>query len=730
MLFLLVFQNFHAQHKELTLEEIFLNNAFSQERMESFHSMQNGDYYTVLKSNSYGTFVEKYDYRTLEKVETIVHGKDLQPFKYFESYAFDRSETKLIIGVDLQRIYRHSKKGKYYLYDLQSKNLELIADQDIQIPTFSPDGQKIAYVQNNNLFVKFLEDGNTVQITDDGKVNEIINGITDWVYEEEFSFVRAYEWNENSDMISFFRFDEREVPEFSMDIYGESLYPSQHVFKYPKAGEKNSEVSLHIYALNSGASKEIELGDLKQHYLPRMQWTPEAYTLVVTTLNRHQNNLNLVRVEADKGEVGLLLNEKDAAYVEVNDDLTFLDDMSFIWPSEKDGHNHLYHYDKKGELLRQITDGSWEVTKYYGFHPKSKRIFYQSTEEGSINRAVYSIGLNGKKKTKLSKSVGNNAASFSNSLNYFVNTYSSANTPNAYTLVDARTGEELREIQNNHSLSEKLQAYGLSQKEFSTLETPNGAFNMYMVKPNDFDPEKQYPVLMYQYSGPGSQSVSNSWGNTRDYWHQYLAQNGILVVCVDGRGTGYRGRDFKKMTYKELGKYEIEDQIAAAQELGKLPYVDQDRIGIWGWSFGGYMSSLGITKGAEVFKMAIAVAPVTSWRFYDSVYTERYMQTPQENPGGYDDNSPINFANLLQGEYLLIHGTGDDNVHVQNAMRMANALIDAGKDFDYFVYPDRAHGIYKGRQTRLHLYRKMTNFINEHLAQPDMQSALNQDLKH
>ena len=723
ILFLLLFifvQPIFSQQKEITLDDIWANNTFATESLEAFQSMKNGDYYTILNHNTYGTFMDKYDYKTLEKVETVVLGKDLEGLKFFDDYTFSEDEQKLIIGVDLEPIYRRSKVGKYYVYDLSSKVLELIVDKNIQEPTFSPDGNKVAFVHENNLYIKDLSTKKIEQVTTDGEKNKIINGITDWVYEEEFGFVRAFEWSPSSDKIAFIKFDETEVPEFSMDTYGTELYPADQTFKYPKAGETNSIVKLHIFDLNKKKSYLANIKSFEQYYIPRIQWTKEADILAVTTINRHQNNLNLISFNASSNEASLLLNETDAAYVDVKDDLTFLHDNSFIWSSEKDGFNHLYAYDKNGKLQNQITQGSWEVTKYYGFDKETKNIFYQSTEEGSINRSVYSIDISGKKKKKLSKYVGINSAAFSNSLNYFVNTYSSATTPTVYTLVDAKTGNELKEIKNNLNLAEKLTAYNLPAKEFGTIKTANGEFNMWMIKPKDFDPNKEYPLLMFQYSGPGSQQVANRWHNAwrHDYWHMMLSQKGYIIVCVDGRGTGFKGRDFKKVTYKELGKYEIEDQIESAKELGKRAYIDKDRIGIWGWSYGGFMSSLAITKGADVFKMAIAVAPVTSWRYYDSVYTERYMQTPQENAAGYDDNSPVNFADKLKGDYLLIHGTGDDNVHVQNSMQMINALVEANKQFDYFTYPDRAHGIYKGKNTRLHLFKKMTTFIDRSLGEP------------
>ena len=733
VILLLVFNIFFsiAQNKDIALEDIWVNSTFYTKGLESFQSMRSGDYYTVLNHNSYGTYLDKYDYATLEKVETVVLGKDLPYIDRFESYTFDREEKQLLLGVDLKKVYRRSKVGKFYVYDLPSKELTLVAEAPIQEPAFSPDGKKVAYVQDNNLYVKLLDSGDVLQITSDGKKGRVINGITDWVYEEEFYLVRAFEWNESSDKIAFFRFDETEVPEFSMDIYGSSLYPQQQTFKYPKPGENNSVVSLHMHDLKTNTTKTVKLGDLGQHYLPRMKWTKDPNLLTVTTLNRHQNNLNLVLVDAKRLSASLLLHEKDEAYLRVHDHLTFLNDNSFIWTSESDGFNHLYHYDKNGKLLRQITEGDWEVTAFYGVDEKTKRVFYQSTEEGSINRSVYSIGISGKKKEKLSKYIGTNSAAFSNSFKYFVNTFSSATTPTSYTLMDAVTGKEVQEIRNNLDLAEKLAAYNLPAKEFSVLSTPNGDLNMWMIKPADFDPNKTYPLLMFQYSGPGSQKVDNRWHNIwyHDYWHMMLSQKGYVIACVDGRGTGFKGRDFKKVTYKELGKFEVEDQIEAARQLGKLPYIDENNIGIWGWSYGGFMSSLAITKGADVFKMAIAVAPVTSWRFYDTVYTERYLQTPQENPHGYDENSPINHVDKLQGAFLLIHGSSDDNVHVQNTTRMVNALVEANKQFDLFIYPDRAHGISEGKNTRLHLFQKMTNFIEEHLKTKDTQPALSENLK-
>ena len=696
--------------KKITLEDIW-GATFSTNRMNALNSM-NGDYYSLLNNdeNGYST-VDKYSYTSLEKVATIVDGKTLQNLQNFESYSFNNDETQLILGKDIQKVYRRSTKGTYYAFSVGSKKLRFIG-KNIQEPTFSPDSKKVAYAKNNNLFVLDLTTNLTTQVTKDGKYNDIINGTTDWVYEEEFGFVRAFEWSNDSKFIAFLRFNESKVREFSMGVTGDGLYPSQHVFKYPKAGEDNAKVSLHMYSLTTKNTKKINLGVYE--YIPRIKWSTKEGVLIATTLNRHQNDLKLHKVNAVRSSAMLLFNEKDAAYVSVKDDLTFLDDNSFIWTSEKDGFNHIYHYSFNGKLINQITKGNWEVTKYYGFNKEKKTIYYQSVENGSINRGVYSIGLDGTNKKLLSNNIGTNTAAFSRNLNYFINTHSSSETPPIFSLYSAE-GEMIKVIKDNAPLQEKLTNYKMSQKEFSTININGNDLNMWMIKPADFDAQKEYPLLMFQYSGPGSQQVANRWNGTNDYWHQMLAQQGMIIVCVDGRGTGLKGRDFKKVTQKELGKFEVEDQIAAAKKLAERSYIDKNNIGIWGWSYGGFMSTNCLLKGNDIFSTAIAVAPVTSWRFYDTVYTERYMQTPQENASGYDDNSPINYADKLEGNYLLVHGTGDDNVHAQNSMRMINAMVAANKPFDIAMYPDRAHGIRKGENTRLHLYHKMTNFIAQHL---------------
>ena len=705
-----------AQNKQITLDDIW-SGTFRTEGLDVLHSMNNGQQYSVLNFDRTlgGTTIDIYDYKTLAKVNTLVSSADIEAIKYFTDYTFSTDESQVLLATEEESIFRRSSLGIYYVYNTKTKQATLVSEDKIQEPTFSPDGTKIAFGLNNNLYVKDLLSGKTTQFTFDGVKNKVINGITDWVYEEEFAFVRAFDWNAGSNKIAFIRFDETDVPEFSMDVYGKELYQTQTVFKYPKAGENNAKVSLHVFDLKSNTLSEVIVDKTyDDFYIPRIKWTNDADVLSAQFMNRHQNELDLWMVNTKKNKANLAVAETDSAYVDVTDNLTFLEDDSFIWTSEKDGYNHIYHYDKKGKLINQVTKGNWEVTSYYGYDDKSGQIFYQSVENGSTNRDVYSIKLNGTQKRRLSKTEGTNAADFSADFTYFINTFSSATTPYLYTLNDAKSGTVIKSIQDNSDLKALVANYTLSKKEFSTIKVNGNDLNMWVIKPANFDANKKYPLFMYQYSGPGSQQVANKWNSANDYWYQMLAQQGYIVACVDGRGTGFKGADFKKVTQKELGKYEIEDQIEAAKLLGAKPYVDSSRIGIWGWSYGGFMSSNALFKGNDVFKMAIAVAPVTSWRFYDSIYTERYMTTPQENASGYDDNSPINHVDKLKGDFLLIHGTGDDNVHVQNTMRMVEALIQANKQFEWMIYPDKNHGIYGGN-TRLHLYTKMTNFINRTL---------------
>lgn len=702
--------------QKITVESIY-RGMFRTQDMDELHSLKKTNQYTVLNYNqaAQSTHIDLFDFATLQKTATIIDTKDHKDMPTIDSYTFDSNEKMLLLACNSSPIYRRSSTADYYLYDISKKELTLLFDFQIQEATFSPDGAKIAFVRENNLYVYDIASKTTSQITTDGKKNVIINGICDWVYEEEFEFVRAFDWSADSKKIAYIRFDESQVPEFSMNIFGQQLYPVNQTFKYPKAGEKNSEVSLHIFDVVSKDSKTVDLSNYSDFYIARMQWTNDANVLSAQILNRHQDNLDLLFIDGNSAAKKVVLNEKDKAYVGITNNLTFLKDNSFILTSEKDGFNHIYYYDKTGKLKNQVTKGNWEVTAFYGLDEKTNTIFYQSTENGSINRGVYKIGLKGNNKVALSNQLGTNEATFSPNFDYYIRTFSSASQPTTYTLNEVKSAKELKVIENNAALSNSLKGFNLPTKEFFVLKTDKGnELNAWIIKPKDFDASRKYPVFMTQYSGPGSQQVANKWNSLDDYWCLMLSQEGYIIVCVDGRGTGYKGAEFKKVTQLQLGKYEVEDQIDAAKVIGNYPYVDKSRIGIFGWSYGGFMASNCILKGNDIFKMAIAVAPVTNWRFYDSVYTERYMHTPQENASGYDDNSPINFANRLKGKYLLIHGSADDNVHVQNSMEMMNALIKSNKQFDSQIYPDCNHGIYGG-MTRIQLFNKMTNFIKENL---------------
>jgi dipeptidyl-peptidase 4 len=699
--------------KKITVDEIF-TGAFRSEGMDDLQAMRNTNQYTVLNEDGASQTIDLYDFATQKKLATLINTKDFRELPPIASYSFSKDEKKILLAANPKPIFRRSFTADYYLYDIDSKNLTTLFG-GVQEPTLSPDGTKIAYGKDNNLYVYDIATKATEQITTDGQKNTIINGITDWVYEEEFAFVRAFDWSADGSKIAYIRFDESQVPEFSMNIFHKDLYPKVETFKYPKAGEKNSTVSLHLYDVVTKAKRDVSLGNYSDFYIARLKWTNDANVLSAQILNRHQNNLDLIFVDGKTGSAKVVLNEKDKAYVDVTDNLTFLKDNGFIWTSEKDGFNHIYVYDRNGKLKNQVTKGNWEVTSYYGFDEKNKTVFYQSTENGSINRDVYRIGLDSKNKVRLTGQTGTNDATFSPNFQFFINNFRNATTPSVYTMNDAKTGKSIRTIVSNEALSTKLKTYDLPSKEFFVLTTPKGhKLNAWIIKPKDFDASKKYPVFMYQYSGPGSQQVDNGWNGADDYWFYMLSQQGYIVACVDGRGTGFKGADFKKVTQLQLGKYEVEDQIDAAKVIGDYPYVDRSRIGIWGWSYGGFMSANCILKASDVFKMAIAVAPVTNWRFYDSIYTERYMHTPQENASGYDDNSPINFAKNLKGKLLLIHGSGDDNVHVQNTMQMMEALIQANKQFDSQIYPDKNHGIFGGK-TRIQLYNKMTAFIQQNL---------------
>ena len=672
--------------------------------------MNNGEFYTQIKNSEEGQEIIKYSFKNGERIVRIFKSSDFK-IKRINSYSLSDDDRLMLLATETESIYRYSRKAIYYVFNIQNNKLKKLSENKIRYPTFSPDGSKVAYVYENNLFIKDITNGKETQITNDGKKNQIINGASDWVYEEEFKLVRGFQWSSDSRTIAYYKFDESHVKEFSMDKFNGSLYPSQEVFKYPKAGEANSTVNILLYSLDS-KEKTLIYTEEDYEYIPRIKWSKDPHILTMIGLNRHQNKLDFILVNSKDGSNNILFSEEDKYYIDIHDNLTFLPNNFFIWTSEKKGYNHIFLKGLDGSE-EQITSGSWEVTSFKGLDSDKMQIFFTSTEDGSINRSLYVLDLETGKRKKLSTQIGTNSAKFSKGLKYYINTFSDADTPPIFTLHKA-DGTLIKTIEDNTEFKNKLKDYDLSKKEFLTIYTDNADLNAWIIKPPNFDKNKKYPLFMFLYGGPGSQQVLNKYGSSNFYWYQMLAQKGYVVACVDNRGTGGKGSEFKKMTYKELGKYETIDQIDAAKYFGNLEYIDKERIGIQGWSYGGYMSSLAITKGAETFKLAVAIAPVTNWRYYDNIYTERYMQTPQENASGYDDNSPINHVEKLKGKYLLVHGTADDNVHVQNTYEMTSALVRANKQFDLFVYPDKNHGIY-GKNTRYHLYKKITNFILENL---------------
>ncbi|WP_294199740.1 S9 family peptidase [uncultured Chryseobacterium sp.] len=692
------FQSMSAQ--EITLDKIY-SGYYRGKGIAGITSMKNGENYLVIEQGG----IAKYSYKTSQKEGNIVDGQ-------FESYEFSDDESKILLLKESQPIYRHSFLGKFEVKDLKSgKVTSLNNGNTVQEPRFSPDATKVAFISDNNLFYQDLNTGKITQITTDGKKNSILNGLADWVYEEEFGHARQYEWTKNSDALVFVKSDESQVPEIYIPIYGKTLYPTEMRYKYPKAGENNSVVSAQLYRLDNGKTTALSLQSFKNYYIANVFQTAKPDEIVLITSERIQNASDVLKVNTKTGAVQKLFTETDEKWIDTDSPtLEFLEDDSFLWASERDGNRHLYWYDKDGKLKKQVTKGNWEVTDYYGFNPKSKEIYVQTTEKGSINKVVSKVNIENGKSQLISNAEGNNSANFSKNYNYFIETSSTAAKPYTFVLKDGN-GKVVKELQNNEAQLQKLKADSFVEKEFITIPNAVGdQMNAWIIKPKNFDKNKKYPLFMFQYSGPGSQQVSNSWDNGNGIWFEMLAQKGYVVACVDGRGTGYKGAKFKKVTYMNLGKYEIEDQITAAKWFGNQSYIDKTRIGMFGWSFGGYMTSLAMTKGADVFKMGIAVAPVTNWRYYDSVYTERFMRTPQENPEGYDKNSPTEYAKLLKGKFLLIHGTADDNVHFQNSMEFSEALIQNKKQFDFMAYPDKNHGIYGG-QTRPQLYQKMTDFI-------------------
>lgn len=701
--------------QDLSVERIWKNYEFSPKRISGFKSMNDGEHYSSVKDEN-----SIYKYRLndqndqgsmiLDGSKLIFDGKKIT----FDDYEFNSDESKILLLTNVESIYRRSYQAIYYLYDLTTQKLmPLDPNHSPQtLAEYSPDGTKVSFIHGNDLYVKTIATGKVEKLTQDGKRNKIINGTTDWVYEEEFSITKAYGWSPDSKYIAYLRFDEKAVPEYSMDMYG-GLYPKQYTFKYPKAGEVNSVVTAHCIAVDSKKVQAIQLGSYE--YIPRLNWSSKSNQLIVQTMNRHQSELNYWLVDVVKGKVSSknFFTEKSQTYVEIDDNLLILKDgQSILRTSEENGYRHIFQLDFNG-TMKQITSGPWDVIDFLGFDEATQQIYFSSAEKGAIQKSIYAVQLNGSNKKDLTPTLGYNEAEFLNGMKYFVHTYSNANQAPSYSLCKS-DGSVVRVLESNQAFMDKLKKERLSTKQFFEINANGVKLNASVILPVGFDPSKKYPMYVNVYGGPGHNEVLNAWDGNDYFFHQLLAQKGYIVFQVDPRGTMYQGAAFKKSTYLQLGKLEIEDVMNAVKEYEKNSFVDASRVGIMGWSYGGFMASLGITKGADVFKMAIAVAPVTNWRYYDNIYTERFMRTPQENAEGYDRNSPINYVDNLKGKYLLVHGAADDNVHFQNTMDMTSALVKANKQFELFVYPNKNHGIYGGN-TRNHLFQLMLTFIETNL---------------
>jgi dipeptidyl-peptidase-4 len=716
----------HAQQKQpLTLEDIWTKPTFRTAAVPGFDWMNDGRYYAALENGS----LVQYEVTTGKAVQTLVSAAELQlagNALKVDGYSFNANEQKILFTTGTEPIYRRSARASYYVFDRGSKKLTPLSAGGKQgYATFSTDGQRVAFTRDNNVYVTDLATMKETAVTANGVKNNLINGSADWVYEEEFGFAQGFFWSPDSKQIAFYTFDESQVPEYDMQEWG-GLYPRENRFKYPKAGEKNSVVNVSSYDVASGKTVKLDVGPNPDQYIPRVTWTQVPNTVSIQRLNRLQNKLEILHGDVNTGKTQVVLTDTNPAYVEINDDLKYLaGGKQFIFTSEKDGYQHIYLHDMSGKQVRQLTKGNWEVSAINGFDPKSGNIYFTSTEGSALQRHLYRINLSGKGKQRISEAGnGVDVVNMSPDTQYFLNTHSSAGVPPVVSLREGSTGKLVKTLEDNAKLKQTLMQYDLGKHEFITFKNSEGIeLNAWMIKPSNFDPAKKYPVLMHVYGGPSfgtssTQTVLDNAGGgtafTNYLWHQLLAEKGYIVVSVENRGTSGRGSAFRKATYANLGKFETIDQADGAKYLATLPYVDKSRIGIWGWSYGGYMTSLAMTKNADLFKMGIAVAPVTNWRYYDSVYTERYLKTPQENPGGYDDNSPVQFAQNLRGKFLLVHGTGDDNVHFQNSIAFVDALIKANKDYQTLYYPNRNHGI-SGGNTRLHLYRQMTNFVTQNL---------------
>jgi dipeptidyl-peptidase-4 len=715
--------NLYAQappRRKVSLEDIWSNGTFRPRGVQDFRWMRDDNYYTDLV----GGFILRFSVSdSTAKPDTLVRTAQLRnpanglPIGV-QDYQFSEDEKWVILRSKIEPLYRHSSSAVVFLYHPQRDTLILLGGgKKIFLPEISPDGRKVAYVLDNNLIIHDLVSGVVTPLTRDGEWNRVINGRTDWVYEEEFAIWKAFFWSPDSRRLAYYRFDESNVREFQMEMIG-GLYPEWFSFKYPKAGEDNALVSLHIADVEANTTRLVARGDSTRYYFPQAGWVKRSGQFWFLAMNRHQNRMEVVTCNPADASLRTVLVESSQTYIEQPNEhtVTFLETSDqFVFQSEQSGYNHLYLYNLQGQQVRALTMGNWDVTEFYGVDERNQVLYYQAAEESPLRRGVYSVSLDGRRKKLLTEQVGWNEAAFSRGYSYYVHSFSTAATAPVHRLINTKLNKQARMLQQNSALSQVLGQYELSRKEFFQLPNADGTLlNAFIIRPSQFDSTRRYPVLMYVYGGPGSQTVMDKFDPANTMWFQHLADQGYVIVSVDNRGTGARGANFKKCTYLQLGKLEAEDQIAAARWLSTQRWVDAQRIGIFGWSFGGYMSCLCLLWGADVFKAAISVAPVTNWRFYDTIYTERYLRTPQENASGYDDNSPNRHTQKLKGRLLLVHGMADDNVHLQNGTELTNALVANNKQFQQFFYPNRNHGIYGGN-TRLHLFGMMTNFVKENL---------------
>ncbi len=708
-----------GQAKKITVEKIWDDFYFYPRGVAGYTAMPKSDCYTVVKRGG----IERYSFATGELIDMLLSNADLErlsggtvDISKVSGYEFTADESKIVLAIDEESIWRRSTLAFYYVYDIAAKTLTLVADTNTKLhfAVLSEDGTKVLFARDCDLFYQELATGKITQITRDGKPNAILNGYADWVYEEELDMSRAASWSPDGTKIAFLRFDESRVKEYNFAIYDE-LYPTDFKYKYPKAGEDNSLVDVYIYDVATKSLTKVDLGDNSNCYFPRVYWMPNSQDAVILKLNRHQDRLDFIRYNTATRQQDIVYTDQNDKWLDVTDNYYFLsDNNSMIVTSERNGFNHIYKVTFGGEI-KQLTNGDWEVNEIQYVNEKKKLIYYLSNESGVLNRDLYVINFDGKKKQLLTKGDGWASTEFCPNGNYYRLQYSDLNTLPKYT-INEKSGKELRVLNDNKHVKETMDKYGFVNREIIHFTTEDGTeLYGWMMKPANFDPNKRYPVMMNCYGGPGSQQVMNAYSSAQDLaFYQMLAQHGYISVCVDGRGTATRGDAFKKVIYQQMGKYEAIDQIAAANWLKKQPYVDGDRIGIWGWSFGGYLSALSLFRGDGAFKMAISVAPVTNWRYYDNIYTERFMRTPQENPDGYDLNSPTTYAKDLKGKYFLIHGTADDNVHFQNAMELVKALNEAGVEYDQFFFPNKNHFI-MGGNTRTYLYNKLAKYILENL---------------